>query len=623
MKIVILWVLATFCAIAGWAQDANTLMAEAMKKQGMSQKEIDQALQLLKQVKGTQTGLSGRTKVPGTIPALPQRPPGLVLRKLDSRAAFTPFIQSLLKDIVQQGDKQVIAAVDKAMAAHQNSLEDLSNLVPFYLMKGSSQAALYAGIKLAASHSDNLILNNLGVTLLQTGHADKAVPVLEYLSQQCKAPDVLNNLGQSYLSLGDTAAARRYFMACLAQSSGHNEANCGIGYIDIEEGNFSAAATHLKVAMMGGFSPLAAALLKQGRIAPDANALGFPMPSKRYFNFAKYQPLGPIEKANEYDSIFALHEQLASLHGQFEAKAEQAKKAKPDQQELNAGADLARTYLSGAPFAWKSYYVMQNLPLLLTEYRQELERIKIKAVAENAEFRKKVEAYRATKQVDCDGLNAIQDAYLHETAVPMRQFINRWKATLIDYFNRELFFSYYAFGDAHYEAAFYSAIEGYFQELLWITELQPYQFIQPCVHSKFNDKADSAGLKISCPMKFIIKAGIMKFKFDCKSFEIEGGEGIVGSLEADMRSGEFTVGVGVGMGMNTSPVDVGLSEKFIFKFDSQHNLADIGMKMEGGVEGSAGPLVFERTISGTLTLKSGVQGSATDLVTGHEVSFKP
>ncbi|MBS1567731.1 MAG: hypothetical protein JST39_25330, partial [Bacteroidetes bacterium] len=193
------------------------------------------------------------------------------------------------------------------------------------------------------------------------------------------------------------------------------------------------------------------------------------------------------------------------------------------------------------------------------------------------------------------------------------------------YFNKMLLYSFYAYGEANYKAGFNSIIAAYFQELLWIMELQNTAWVSPCIHSKLTDKKDSASFEPYCPMRIIVGIGPVKFKLDCETLEIEGGEGIVGSLEMDLSSGEFTVGVGAGLTLAAGPFDAGVSEKFIFSFDSQHNLCDFGLKMEAGVEAEAGPLSFERTISGTLTVESGIEAAATDIITGkeNEIEFAP
>jgi len=100
-------------------------------------------------------------------------------------------------------------------------------------------------------------------------------------------------------------------------------------------------------------------------------------------------------------------------------------------------------------------------------------------------------------------------------------------------------------------------------------------------------------------------------KFDCSTFEFEGGELVKLGVKHDFMTNQTTLAVGVGVGIETPITELGAQQSFYISFDSDQQPTDIGMK--GEVKSSVGAgVTTESGVEYTMGMNSGIEVNATE-----------
>lgn len=178
----------------------------------------------------------------------------LKLPALDSRRIdlipSTPFSPATLLTQVSG----ISAAVKKVMPASRlKNYDSLASVVPVAETEAAAitqwyrqdpGGALYLALKAVERKPEDLLqVNNLAAILNMQAMPHRAIPLLEYCLQKAPASSmVLNNLGQSWLNLGDIPQAEDLFNRCLAIDSLNPEANRSMGMIHLSRQEPQAAA---------------------------------------------------------------------------------------------------------------------------------------------------------------------------------------------------------------------------------------------------------------------------------------------------------------------------------------------------------------------------------------------
>lgn len=127
--------------------------------------------------------------------------------------------------------------------------------VVFWINK-EHDLALYLMLKACIEMpQDKLLLNNFATCLSISGLPEKAIPILDYISN--KLPhngNVFNNLKQAWLSLGNISKAKPLLEKAVSKDEVHSEANRSLGKIALKEGNTAKAVAYMGKSMTGGLT---------------------------------------------------------------------------------------------------------------------------------------------------------------------------------------------------------------------------------------------------------------------------------------------------------------------------------------------------------------------------------
>jgi len=225
--------------------EIDKMMNDAMKDLSADEKKmVQESIEATGKMK--EKGMVGNMNA--DVPQIPKKQVQVLqsIPTLSSQQQYNAYLASLLATCKKNIAASILAEVDKFFSKNSSDPQALANSGPFLLLKQKPDAAVYAAVKIAISKpTDILLQDNLAVILHQSGNPHKALPVLIYLSKQINHPVILNNLAQSYLSLGDTSNARKFFMACLRMDPDHCEANCGMGLLLSEAGKTHEAEAYI------------------------------------------------------------------------------------------------------------------------------------------------------------------------------------------------------------------------------------------------------------------------------------------------------------------------------------------------------------------------------------------
>jgi predicted Zn-dependent protease len=179
-------------------------MMEDMMKQlnPEEQKQFQDAMELAKDMKDK--GMTGNVTTGDGI-AIPPRQDKILseVPTLSSPQQYNDYLAGLITKCKKNIESSIIAEVDELISKNSNNTVNLGMIL---LMQKKPVAAIYAVIKTAMARPEIILLqNNMAVILHQTGNPQISLPILHYLLIQNNNSLILNNLAQSYLSLGDTS----------------------------------------------------------------------------------------------------------------------------------------------------------------------------------------------------------------------------------------------------------------------------------------------------------------------------------------------------------------------------------------------------------------------------------
>ena len=236
--------------------EAEKMMDKAIRKMGKDPTEIKK-----KMANTPETNLK-------EIPKLSAR---LIATTPATEAAMIIYLTTMLlkAESVLSGDKKI-----KANKYVGKGRETGYVGVVFWINK-EHDLALYLMLKACVEMpQDNLLLNNFATCLSMSGLPEKAIPILDYLSN--KLPEngnVFNNLGQAWLSMGNISKAKPLLEKAVVKDKVHAEANSSLGKIAVKEGNTSKAVSYFENSITGGLS--SETFNQWARIAPNKDVSNF------------------------------------------------------------------------------------------------------------------------------------------------------------------------------------------------------------------------------------------------------------------------------------------------------------------------------------------------------------
>lgn len=353
------------------SNNINKMIEQQMKQQGMSQKEIDEAMQMMQQ--GKQMAQQNNKNMPMSgntdLPPFPAKQTALLAKipVIKTDAEFNTYMNGMLADCKKNIPANIVKAVDDYFLANTNNEAILANLAPFLLLQQKPHAAIYAGLKITKQKPEQFLFeNNIGVILHQTGYPEMAVPLFQHLLTRYYYSEILNNLAQCYLSLGDVEKARQYFMACIVKDPNHAAAHCGMGLILSHEGNIEEATVHIIQSLKNRYSETAEALMKKHKMKISFDDIK-PLKAE-YFNPQKYKPVPPARNVDELEMIDMQRQTFNELYQQWQQKARTfgvEQNEKQEQETLAQGMNRVRGYISKTPLSRKAKLITD---LLTTDY---------------------------------------------------------------------------------------------------------------------------------------------------------------------------------------------------------------------------------------------------------------
>lgn len=542
---------------------------------------------------------------------------------ITSPQQYNDYMNGLVAKCLKNIEPGIIAQVDELISRNSNDIGNLVNLGPILLMQKKPVAAIYAAIKTAMAKPELILVqNNLAVILHQTGNPHISLPILNYLLINNNYPLILNNLAQSYLSLGDTANASMYFMACLRKDPDHIEANCGMGLILTEEGRISEATSYIIKSLKNGYSETADGLIDKHKLDIKFSDIKTRVPE--YFNAQNFKPIPPVYTIDKVEPTLAERKEFGDMVRLWNQKKDQInteQNNKVESESLKQIAERNRGMFSNSPFGRKALLMLRLIGIEFSEFIAN--DYKNQYMPKQNEFYKQLEELSYKKGYsddDCRKQIEFLKDYLQKSAKNHADYQGKTLPKLYEFVNQSLYWQFFLSNDEHYRmlyhnyvADFISAIHDYDQ----MQSLYPLpEFISKnCKEKKDPQKEKKVNDSIpepECPIKIAIPMGVAKAKWDCKGFELEGGELIMLGFEKEYKSGEMTFFIGLGAefygsGSFIGGVEAGGKIGSFVKVGKDFTIIDMGNKGEIGGEIGIGPFINETKLTGVMGMESGVK----------------
>jgi hypothetical protein len=542
---------------------------------------------------------------------------------LASRQQYSDYLESLIAKCRKNIDPSIVTEVDALISRNSNNTSSFVNLGTILLIQKKPVAAIYAAIKIAMAKPDIILLqNNMAVILHETGNPQISLPILNYLLTNNNCPLLLNNLAQSYLSLGDTTNAGQYFRACLQKDPDDCEANCGLGLLLTEEGNISEANEHIIRSLRDGYSETAEGLAKKNKTSIKFEDIRSKVPE--YFNGQNFKPVPPVYEIEKVEPTLADRkefEDLMRVWMQKKQQINQEQSEKPDKESFKEMVSGNLGVLGIGPFSKKAQLMMN---LIATEYYEFASSdFKNQFLPAQKEFYAQLEKLSYQKGYDNDGCKSqieFLKTYLQKSAKNHEAYQRETLPKLYEWVNQSLYWSYFLSGEEQYKANYSNYVSEFLEALHGYDEMQSLYPLPEFISKSCKDVKEPVKVKtpkdsvpeVVCPVKIEIPLEVAKIKWDCKTFEIEGGELIMGGFERDFKTGEMTLFVGLGAelfskGSFVGGIEAGFKAGSFVKLGRDLTILDMGNKGEIGADVGIGPFITERKLTGVMGMKSGIQ----------------
>lgn len=537
-----------------------------------------------------------------------------ISQKILTDAEVEKLVQEMIKKLEPQIPVKEKEFVNTAISKSAGNSVALSNMAVAAWYTGHAKAALMAALKAAALPHPDAALNNVAAILNLSGYEEKAVPVLRNLLS--KYPDnstVLNNLGQAFYGLGDDQKAKTYFLQCIKRSPNHPEACNTMALIFLKAGQSGQAFDYLEQSLKGAYNASARNTLQKEKpdydFVPveeahfarpaDLPALDIQMPPLPYevYTVADVQHKHDIFKGkieavcNDLDNKMSIEQ--AKAPAQILAQ-EKAGKSAPFS---GTGFEMFAHYT--AAFGKTMTEKAMKEKNVEADIRAKYDPMLIALAKDTTgHYCKKVNELRSKKQNE---LSSQYKEYMEDILEITRQYLEKSLRTL----------PLMAVCQAAYNAEYYSMLRTYIWQYYALSHDAPFG-VNCEAAGKINpyDYKLDPNLHPACRYKAVIPFIIGSMKFDCCTFEFEGGELLKLGVKRDFITNQTTLAIGAGAGIETPISELGVQQSFYISFDSNQQPTDIGMK--GEVKSSVGAgVTSESGLEYTMGMNSGIDVSVT------------
>lgn len=606
----------------------DKIMEDAMKAEGMSKAEIEEAKKIMQQGLQAQTEIQQSGLKLGTSGAaikIPAKQTQLLSKipLLSTAAQYTAYLNDLLIEAKKNILPAIVNAAENILAQNKNNNIALNNLGITMLLKKQLATAVYISIRVAQINSNQILSqHNLAFILHTAGYPQKAIPLQQFLVKKYNTPPINNNLGQSYLSLGDKVNAKIYFLACLNKEPTYCDANLGMAILLTEEGKIPEASLYISKALKNKYSVVGEALAERNKVAIKFSDVKQKVPD--YFNPQKFKPAPAAANMEEEENAIEQRNTIDGLAQAWFAKNEAVKEAynvANDKEDLAALLQQNVGYISNAPLARKAKWLMQLLNEEIMDY--EKNNPKKDYIAKETGYYNKLtkdleDMYGAGNRYEssaeeCKKKVELLNAYLKNSSANYDNYERANLHKFYDWTNQSLYWQSILLKDNAYKSFYHGQINQFYT---WLNSYKDLQNLYPTASwiaancknykeelEKIKREHDSSFLT-ACAINVKAKLGVGSWKTSCKGIEIEGGELAVFSFEKDNETGEFQLAFGLGEELDAMVISVGVKGQMYFRFDKDFSPIDMGIKFEAGGEAVAGPYTIEDKIVAAMGISS-------------------
>ena len=534
--------------------------------------------------------------------------------KIFTDAEIRNQLDEMIKKLEPQMPVKEKEFVKVAISKSGGNSVALSNMAVVTWYTGHPKAALMIALKAAALPHPAAALNNLAAMLNLSGYEEKAVPVLtNLLSKYPNNSTVLNNLGQAYYKLGNKEKAKTYLLQCIKKSPNHPEACNTMALMFLNAGHAAEAVDYLEQSLKGAYNTSARNALEEQK--PDYNFI--PLEEEHFARPADLPNLDIEIPELPYDVyhlniIRSKHEKfrqrMSDIIADLDHKTSLESAKEPAEILAEATAGVLNPFMGPGGDLF-SHYVLEGKAILLRKDSA------VSAKIFNARFKYEPEVARIMKDKTghyCEKLNALRSKRLNEASSIYKEFLTDYQQTARAYLEKELrTLPLIATCEAGYKAIYYREISDYLSGLRGLSHGAPFDVnCNGLPEVNTTDFKFDPNLKPACGYKVVIPFIIGSMKFDCSTFEFEGGELVKFGVKRDFTTNQTTLAVGVGVGIETPISELGAQQSFYISFDSDQQPTDIGMK--GEVKSSVGAGITSETgLEYTMGMNSGIDVSVT------------
>ncbi|MBI1342209.1 MAG: hypothetical protein GC171_04640 [Terrimonas sp.] len=649
-KIFLLLVLYNFSFYPVWAQSqrAKPVKPDLEKMMQMTPGEIEVYKEkLLKQASSQVKDRASMAGIPIDETVLPgfeiQQPPkdlkrlAMIPPKLPSKTELMAGVQQSLQQINAVASPAVRQDVKKITTEQDPSQMERTAIALWY--GDQPLASLLVSIAAVQKKPETTVLwNNLAALYNMAGLEEKAVPILLYQLQSSPASSLLlNNLGQSFLGLGDMGKAEMYLSKCLALDEGNPEANRSMGMINLFKKEYATAQKYFEKELEVSHRRSTLALMRKKGMPIDLNALRkrrTGIPHRDYFEeigLGKFRMPDFPEKSGESDDWHQQHAgYLKSLQSEYlfwtsipmaSPEAIKAEGKRPPGLYADLEDELTREL--GSTFAPLLGIMTEEdgkmIDAMIKDYYSKLAAVQCPSPPTGPNVGQDI--ILAYQKKCCDKKKAIADEYVaRRNAYIRNRFIivdARWK----EYINGMISNIRLNPTEGN-KRMVYHAVAEYFGFL--ISTLQTAVIFEPapveCMSNNLTaSEADdiiaaSHDIDLSCPswLNISIDLQVASLKADCGSYGIEGGKGLLAGYEKNFKTGTSTISAGVGASQHFGTVlNAGVKQMVYVSFDNNNQFSDFGLK---GTAGVTADLVSEQLVTGGI-------GKITNMVAGVEGGY--
>jgi len=569
--------------------------------------------------------------------------PSPLLGQLSTQVLSAEYYKIYLQDLASK-ISNAISPEEKRKADEYlknkklSSSKDISNTALAAWIQKNPKASLYLYSKAVVSNTnDALAASNFAAFLIMGRLPEKAVPILKYLNKQRPAePLILANLGNAYFRLGDMNEATKWLKEAVEKDSLNPIANKLLCIYYIKTGDTKKAKEHGERSITKCNDEEVIAVLKQidNKIKPGEIMSRYPpLPAKEFPMLQRVKlPVMParLDDMEEFAiELNAMKQSLSMTISDIESRI-------PATTDSIKQLAMASTFMSGMPSMRlkAQYIIMDGMQVYQAEGLKEAEvfhhNLKKKYALYNNEMKAITKKYgeqmkglksgeggdepkiMALELAQCKEINAATEPHLAGISRLINQYAERRDYLLRKFYRDYAYWAPKWVGET--TVPFPSIERDYLKDVLNI--LSEYKIFSKTNCEAFETLPGKEGAlqewedEFCANFKGKIGIGPAKIVWNCNSYAIEAGEGIVGGIGMNYKDdgsfddfyGELGWGVSWSMGEeHIAKVGAGASVKEFVKFGpsdktGEWEVKDAGVKGEVAIEAEVGNVGVEAKV---------------------------